>query len=130
MSRAVVLALVGVLVVGGCGGDDGGPSAAPAEGCHKAEAGTVAIVAADLAWDTDCLEAPAGRPVTIVVDNRDEGVNHNIHLRDAPGKPKTQLEAGPVTQSLEVDLPAGAYEYICDIHPNMLGTLRVTAVQG
>ena len=30
-------------------------------------------------------------------------------------------------QELEVDLAPGSYEYICDIHPNMVGTLTVEA---
>jgi plastocyanin len=113
-----------VLLVGACSSsDDAGP--APAAGCRSAEGGRVTIVAADVAWDTDCLETPAGQPLTIVIDNRDDGVNHNLHLTDAPGTPKTELEAGPVTQELAVSLEAGDYSFVCDIHPNMVGTLEV-----
>ena len=52
-------------------------------------------------------------------------MNHNVHLPDAPGSPATELEPGPVTQELDVDLAAGSYEYLCDLHPNMVGTLTV-----
>ena len=82
------------------------------------------LVADDLRWDTDCLQAPAG-PLTIEVDNRDDGQNHNVHLPDAPGSPATDLEQGPSRQELDVDLAPGSYEYLCDIHPNMVGTLTV-----
>lgn len=116
---------LGGLVLAGCGDDDaGGPG--PATGaCLDGTGGAVTIVADDVAWDADCIEAVAGEALVITIDNRDDGVLHNLHLRDAPGEPTTELEKGPVTQTLEVDLPAGDYEYICDIHPNMLGTLRV-----
>lgn len=82
-------------------------------------------MAESLAWDTGCLEATADERFTIVVDNRDRGVNHNLRLPDAPGDPSTELEPGPVTQRLELLLDAGDYEFVCDIHPNMVGTLDV-----
>src|SRR3546814_429530 len=80
----------------------------------------------DRDWEVDCLTAPSVEPLTVIVDNQDEGVNHNIHFTDAPEKPKTELEAGPVVQELEVDLEAGEYRFVCDIHPNMVGTLTMT----
>jgi plastocyanin len=123
--RPLALALVALVAIG-CGGDsdDAGPSGTV--GCKDARDGRVTLVADDLRWDTDCLRAPAGA-VTIEVDNRDEGQNHNIHLPGAPGSPATDLEQGPSTQELEVDLAPGSFEYVCDIHPNMVGTLTVEA---
>ena len=89
---------------------------------------TVTIVAKDLAWDTACVQAPEGVPFTIVVDNRDSGVQHDLHVKGLPGDPQTDLEAGPVRQRLPLDaLRAGTYEYVCDIHPNMAGHLQVLA---
>ena len=124
--RGVTLLATLLLVsaaLAGCGGGDDDP--APAAGCRTAQDGRVEVVAKGVAWDTDCLKAPAGA-LTIVVDNRDDGVSHNLHLTDAPDGPKTDLEAGPVTQELDVTLGAGAYKYVCDIHPNMVGTLTVS----
>ena len=46
-------------------------------------------------------------PLTIEVDNRDDGGNHNVHLPDAPDSPATDLEQGPSQQELDVDLDAG-----------------------
>jgi plastocyanin len=120
MRRLAVL--VAFLLVAGCG--DTGDGSNDGGACKDAVDGHVTLVADDLRWDTDCLRATAG-PLTIVVENRDDGLNHNIHLPDAPGSPATDLEQGPSEQELQVDLEAGSYEYVCDIHPNMVGTLTV-----
>jgi hypothetical protein len=122
--RSRVLVLVAVTALAACG-DDGGGGGAPEAGCRAAEDGAVTVAAAGIAWDVDCLEARADEALTITVDNQDDGVQHNLHLTDAPGDPATELEPGPVTQELDVTLPAGDYEFVCDIHPNMVGTLRV-----
>ena len=45
---------------------------------------TPVVVADDMAFDRDRVGVPAGEPVTVVIDNRDEGVNHNIHVQGAP----------------------------------------------
>lgn len=119
-------ALVGVWATG-CGDDATAPGTSRA-GCAVASDGSVTIVAEDVAWDVDCVRAPADRPLSITVDNRDVGVNHNLHVTGLPGKPSTPLEVGPVVQELVVPaeaLRAGDYAYVCDIHPNMTGTLEV-----
>lgn len=124
--RTFLLAAVAAasLALGACGDDE--PEATDAS-CNEVADGEVTIAAIDLDWEPTCLRGPADQPFTIVVDNRDDGVNHNLHLTDAPDEPATQLEAGPVTQELEVTLPAGEYELACDIHPNMVGTLELAA---
>ena len=122
MRRLLLVPLV-LVASAACSGDDDAADPEP-PACTEAVDGRVALVADDVAWDTDCLRAPAG-PLTIVVDNRDDGVNHNVHLPDAPGSPATDLAAGPSLDELDVDLEAGSYEFICDIHPNMAGTLTV-----
>jgi plastocyanin len=116
-------ALASVVAITACG-DSGGSASTTTVGCKDAADGRVTLVADDLRWDTDCLRAERG-PLTIEVDNGEEGVNHNVHLPDAPGSPATELEPGPGTQELDVDLAAGSYEYLCDLHPNMVGTLTV-----
>ncbi|MGK2950371.1 MAG: cupredoxin domain-containing protein [Acidimicrobiales bacterium] len=123
MRLLLVLALVGSLAVG-CGDTAGGDDPPEAGGCKVAEGGRVTLVADDIRWDTDCLDAEPGELV-IEVDNQDDGVAHNVHLPDHPESPATPLEPGPSSQELAVEVEAGAYEYICDIHPNMVGTLTV-----
>ena len=115
--------ILAALLVAACGDTEGSDPPATA-GCKEAASGEVTLVAEDVRWDTDCLRSAPG-PLTIVVDNRDEGGNHNVHLPTAEGSPASDLEPGPSRQELEVDLPAGSYEFVCDIHPNMVGTLTV-----
>ncbi|MDP1804352.1 MAG: hypothetical protein Q8K72_04235, partial [Acidimicrobiales bacterium] len=104
----------------------GDTGSAPPEplACKTAVDGRVTLVADDVRWDTGCLEAEPGE-LTIVVDNRDTGVNHNVHLPSLVDSPASPLAAGPSRQELAVALDVGAYEFICDIHPNMVGTLTV-----
>jgi plastocyanin len=115
------------LALAGCGGGGGGSGASPttSSGCRSASQGRVTITAKNVAWDTPCLQAPVGSEVIIEVDNRDDGVNHDFHLKGAPGDPTTPLAAGPATQHLEVALPVGTYRYVCDVHPAMVGELRI-----
>ena len=84
-----------------------------------------------LKFDKDKLSAVAGA-VTIVFDNQDSGIPHNISVHegsDAKGATlgKTDLETGPVKQELKLDLKAGSYYFQCDVHPTtMKGTLTVS----
>lgn len=126
MRRSALLAAsaaCALVALTGCGDDEPSDRSAAAS-CKEAAGGRVTLVADDLRWDTDCLGADVGA-LTIEVDNRDDGQNHNVHLPDAPGSPATDLAKGPSRQELDVDLAAGEYEYVCDIHPNMVGTLTV-----
>jgi hypothetical protein len=126
MRRTAIVLAAALVLVGACGASDDDEGGAGDSGsvCKDATGGRVSLVAQDLQWDTDCLRSPAG-PLTIEVDNRDDGQNHNVHLPDAPGSPATDLDQGPSRQELEVELAPGSYEFICDIHPNMVGTLTV-----
>lgn len=123
-SRRAALALGGgalaTLVLTACGGDgDGDPSASVDDDEAVTE---FTIVAENIAWDLDRIVVPAGREITATIDNRDRGILHNLHIT-SPGDPKTELEKGPLTQTLRftIDEP-GSYEFLCDAHPNMTGT--------
>jgi plastocyanin len=124
--RRLLLVLLPVLALGACTSDDATPSATTQPACIEAADASVTLVAKDLQWNTSCLRATVGA-LTIVVDNQDDGDNHNVHLPDAPGSPATKLSQGPSTTELDVTLELGTYEYVCDIHPNMVGTLHVVA---
>jgi plastocyanin len=114
---SLLLAAAAALVA--CGGDDSGePSSEPVPDDPDA-----VVVAENMAFDPDRLGVPAGEPVTIVIDNRDEGVNHNIHVEGAPEPDRTPLRRGVSQQALTVTLEPGEYGLVCDIHPNMTGTL-------
>jgi plastocyanin len=117
VTALALAALVGGLACGG-GGADAGLAREPVP-----DDPDVVIVAEDMAFDPDEVEVPAGEPVTVVIDNRDVGVNHNLHLKGAPDPNETELEQGVSQQALTVTLPAGEYEFVCDIHPGMDGTM-------
>lgn len=119
LSRAVpvlAVAAAGLLACGDDGDDDLSSEPVPDDP-------DVVLVAEDIAFDPDEVTVPAGEPVTIVIDNRDEGVNHNVHVEGAPAPNKTPLEQGPSQQALTVTLDPGEYEYVCDIHPDMTGSM-------
>ncbi|HEX6422245.1 MAG TPA: cupredoxin domain-containing protein [Acidimicrobiales bacterium] len=114
---SVLVAAAAALVA--CGGDDGGElSSEPV-----ADDPDAVVVAENMAFDPDRLSVPAREPVTIVIDNRDEGANHNIHVEGAPEPDRTPLQRGVSQQALTVMLEPGEYDFVCDIHPNMTGTL-------
>lgn len=119
--RALALpaAFAGVVSLAACGDGGGGLSSEPVP-----DDPDVVIVAQDMQFDLREVTVAAGEPVSIVIDNRDEGVNHNLHIEDAPDPDKTPLERGRSRQALTVTLPAGEYEFVCDIHPDMTGTMR------
>ncbi len=101
-----------------------GPSAAPG-------GPTLNVVARNIRFSTERLEVAAGSPFTIVFDNQDAGVVHNLAVYDAAGQlvdgSRTPFEPGPVEQTLSVPaLPPGTYRFVCDAHPReMVGELVV-----
>lgn len=85
------------------------------------QAATLTLVAKDTAFDKSELKAKPG-DVTIVMDNQDPGIPHNLHVfkgTDSNGQDmgKTEFEPGPVKQTLKLNLTAGAYFLVCDVHP-------------
>ena len=90
------------------------------------------LTASGVAFDTDCLAAPAGKAFTIAFENKDVGIPHNVHIFSAnPAEdPNAQslftgdLVTGPDTATYEVSaLPPGTYFFHCDVHPvQMFGT--------
>ena len=121
-SPIAAVALI-TLLVAACGDDD-----ATAQGPDTKGNGSAATVVGDnIAFDNTELTAAAGEPLEITFDNRDDGIPHNIHVRDNGVDEKTEITAGPSTQRLEVTFDqAGAYRFFCDVHPaQMNGTITV-----
>jgi plastocyanin len=74
------------------------------------------------------LAAPAG-PVTIVFDNQDASVAHNVHFFSAAGSiGMVDIVTGPATETLSLGtLAPGSYSYKCDVHPTLMtGVLTVS----
>jgi plastocyanin len=110
------------------------PTSAPASavpvavGSPAATGATIHISAQNIAFDTDHLAATAGQAFVLEFDNNDAGVPHNVEIKDAGGASvfKGQIITGPAKASYQVPaLPAGSYMFLCDVHPNMTGTLTV-----
>lgn len=107
------------------------PAATEAPGTPSADGTVLQVVAVSNTFDVEELTAPAGT-ITIEFDNQDSGVVHNIHFfegEDASGEDvaATELEIGPVEQTLTMELEPGTYFYQCDAHPTtMKGILTVT----
>lgn len=84
------------------------------------------LTATRIAFDTTTLRAGAGK-VSIRFENRDDGIPHNLHVSGPGVDERTEVEEGPATQELELELEPGSYSYVCDVHPQqMRGELTVT----
>ncbi|HXU85362.1 MAG TPA: cupredoxin domain-containing protein, partial [Verrucomicrobiae bacterium] len=84
--------------------------------------------ARNIQFDTNQLDAPASQGWTLVFDNNDPGVPHNVEILDATGASvfRGDVVTGPTTVSYQVPaLAAGLYKFLCDVHPTMTGTLTV-----
>ena len=107
-----------------------GASAAPATQ-DPAPAGSpsgdgVTVVAKDIQFATPDVSARAGSAFTLTFDNQD-GAPHNIAISDASG---AKVFKGDIVTKQKVDyavpaLAAGTYSFICEVHPEMKGTLTV-----
>lgn len=89
---------------------------APTDGCDTASTVTL----------------PAGQEITMVFDNRDEGVPHNWTMLPSEGSPASEAVArtpdgtGPATLTTTVPpQEPGEFYFVCTIHPNMNGTVTV-----
>jgi plastocyanin len=109
-------------------GPSGAPTGAPSDGGNGGETVTLTITASGIAFDTDTLEVPADTPFQIVFVNNDAGIPHNVAIHEgSPTGPAVwtgEIFNGVETRTYDVPaLPAGAYGFVCTVHPNMTGTL-------
>ena len=110
----------------------------PAESADESDSsggGTVAVVdgvveltAADLRFDATVIEAPAGEAFTISFTNNDSAP-HNVAVDVEEGGDEIAT-SDPINEgeTLELEVPAldaGEYFFVCDIHPDMNGTVVV-----
>ena len=102
----------------GTGGDGGGAPAASANG--SAEAGGDAVLIEDFVFQPADLEIEAGTTVTFT--NKDEFA-HTATARDK------SFDSGNLEQDAAFEHTfeeVGSFEYLCDIHNSMTGTITVS----
>jgi plastocyanin len=119
--RLLVLPVLALLVAA-CGGPPAPVDAGPFTG----EEATVRAV--NIAYDPVAISLPSGIPLRLVLDNRDNGVPHDIKvLQGDKSFGQSPVVTGPATTEVRFGpLPAASYQYMCTVHPNMTGTLVVT----
>ena len=88
------------------------------------------IEAQGVAFSTAELTAPADKPFQIHFLNNDASIQHNIAIHEGsptgPEKFRGEIFAGVGERTYDVPaLAAGAYGFVCTVHPNMTGTLTV-----
>jgi plastocyanin len=108
--------------------DSSEPAASNGGSAVEVTDGVAAVTAADLAFSTNSITAPAGEDFVIRLTNNDS-VPHNIAVYAEQGG--DVIATGDVInegESTEVSVSAlepGTYYFVCDLHPEMNGTLVV-----
>jgi len=127
----ILFVMVSVLAVllAACGGDDD-DNGDDGDVIEPIDEGAVAdVVIENDAFTPASIDVEAGSTVTWF-NNDDEA--HTV-TSGAPGAPDGFFDSGNVDAngsfSFTFDQP-GTYAYFCSIHPNMTGTVNVTAAEG
>jgi plastocyanin len=104
------------------------PASEPAPSDGGNAAGAVQIAALNIAWVEPEVKAPADAAFVIEFDNQDSGIPHNIVIKDSMNADKFtgDIVTGPIKTQYQVPaLPSGDYTFVCTVHPNMVGNLKV-----
>jgi plastocyanin len=86
---------------------------------------------ASLKFDKTELTIDADKPVTVTVNNTEDGVRHDFALyktkadadADKDEIASTKICSGPCKETVELNLTPGEYFFHCDVHPQMTGKL-------
>jgi plastocyanin len=111
-------------------GASGAPGASPAASAASPAASgataDVTISALNIAFEQASVDAPAGKAFSLLFDNKDASVPHDVWIKDASGTVVFQgaIITGPGQTTYNVPaLAAGTYTFSCSVHANMTGTL-------
>lgn len=101
---------------------------ASAEPSAGGDSGAIKISAVGIAFEQAEVNVPAGEPFQIEFANNDPGIPHNvaIHRESPTGQEVFQGEIFNGVETRTYDVPAidaGAYAFVCTVHPNMVGTM-------
>jgi hypothetical protein len=125
-ARRASLGIVGVAILGvalGACGSSGSPAATSASFPPDA----ARVVAQGEAFTKGSVAVPADTPFSLVLDNRD-GEPHNVTIlaKESGGTSPFvgEVFSGPSARLYSVPaLPAGTYQFRCDVHQGMTGTI-------
>ncbi len=101
-------------------GASAGPSSAPAETVLEISASS------STAFDANAFTVPADEAFQIHFSNNEAGVPHNVEVKDGAGTSlvRGDIITGVAEATYDVPaLPAGAYPFLCSVHPGMTGTI-------
>jgi plastocyanin len=118
-----LVALAAVLAA--CSGASAAPATSDPSAAPAAPAGdAVTIVAKDIKFQQTDVAVTADKPLSVVFDNQD-GAPHNIAISDASGAQvfKGEIVSGTSVTYAVPALAAGSYTFICEVHPDMKGTI-------
>ena len=129
----LTLAIAATLALAACSSSDASePASSTDQGGDTATVtdGAVTITADDLAFDASVIQATAGEDFTLTLVN-DDSAPHNWALYTGEGG--DTIVTGDVAEpgeTVTVDvsgLDEGTYFFKCDIHPEMNGSVEVSA---
>lgn len=121
--RSLALAVSFALVLGACGSGGGAPAAKGSSFPPDA----ARVLARDEAFIGGSVAVPAGKSFNLVLDNRD-GEPHNVAILGATSGAASlfvgEVFSGPEARMYTVPaLVAGSYQFRCDVHHDMTGTI-------
>jgi plastocyanin len=130
----LTLAIAAVVALAACSSSDASEPASSTDqggGTATVTDGAVTITADNLAFDASVIQAPAGEDFTITLVNNDSAP-HNISIYTEEGGELIgsagATAEGDQTVTIDVSaLDAGTYYFQCDIHPDMNGSVEVSA---
>lgn len=119
MTRILLLSVALLLVA--CAG----PSTAAPEVPLQTPELTLRIASERSVFDVDRLSVPADTAFALHYQNHDR-VPHNVSIRGAAQPLVGEIFSGPGERTYYFPaLPAGTYRFVCDVHPEMAGTVEV-----
>lgn len=131
LRRGAILGLpvMAGMILAACGGTTTSPSDGTSGGTVAVVDGNVDISADDLVFDANVIHSTAGEAFTVTFTNN-EGVPHNFSVYTEEGGGAIvigEVITGPdATTTVDVpELEAGEYYFVCDVHPEMNGTIVV-----
>ena len=84
----------------------------------------MSIVAKDMKFTTPQVTVKAGTALDVTFENQD-GAPHNVAISDASGGSvyKGEIVSNTTVTYAVPALAAGTYTFICEVHPDMKGTI-------